>query len=179
MVRPLTVLRMPKFNLGQSDVDAIVNYFTAVDRTQNVGIGLTDRTVIPPREEAYILQKTAEYVARLKSKGQFDARLKELQGFFEQKLAADRAEADKRLKDAETALKAAPDAAKAETQKYVDEAKKAADAAAERVKNKKIDDLVKQWESREAYIADAGRLVINNNLCLTCHSVGGVQGKEN
>src|SRR5262249_6169564 len=107
------------------------------------------------------------------------ARLKELQGFFEQKLAADRAEADKRLKDAETALKAAPDAAKAEAQKFVDEAQKAADAAAERVKNKKIDDLVKQWESREAYIADAGRLVINNNLCLTCHSVGGLQGKAN
>jgi mono/diheme cytochrome c family protein len=179
MIRPLPVLRMPKFNMSQLDAEAIVDYFIAADRRENVGIGLTYSVPMPPREEAYQLQRTAEYVARLKSSGQYDARKKDLESYFEDKLAADRAEADKRVKDAEAALKAAPDAAKAEAQKTVDEAKKVADAAADRVKKKDVADLVKRWEEREAYVADAGRLVINNNLCLTCHSVGSIVGKEN
>jgi mono/diheme cytochrome c family protein len=180
MIRPLTVLRMPKFNMSSDDAQAIVNYFGAVDRTQNVGIGLTYPYVpMPSREESYLQQRTAEYVARLKSSNKYDARLKELQTFFEEKLVQERVAADNKVKDAEVALKAAPEAGKADAQKTLDDAKKTADAAAQRVKDKKIDELVKDWETREAYLADAGRLVINNNLCLTCHSVGGVQGKEN
>src|SRR5207245_8036261 len=35
MIRPITVLRMPKFNMSADDAQAIVNYFGAVDKTQN------------------------------------------------------------------------------------------------------------------------------------------------
>ena len=35
-----------------------------------------------------------------------------------------------------------------------------------------------RWEREEAYLADAHRLVVNGNLCLTCHKVGGVEPKE-
>src|SRR5439155_1626805 len=38
-IRPMTVLRMPKFNMSDEDAMAIVNYFTAVDQITNPGIG--------------------------------------------------------------------------------------------------------------------------------------------
>ena len=38
-LRPLAVLRMPKFSLSEDEAMALVNYFTAVDRRTNPGIG--------------------------------------------------------------------------------------------------------------------------------------------
>ena len=49
---------------------------------------------------------------------------------------------------------------------------------ADKVAKKDVSELIKQWEEKEAYIADARRLVVHGNLCLTCHNAGGEQGKE-
>jgi mono/diheme cytochrome c family protein len=179
-IRPLTVLRMPKFNLSPEDTQAIVNYFAAVDRSENKGIGLTYPYVaMPQRESSYLRLRTAEYVARLKASGQYEARKREFQRYWEEQLAVEKAAADRALKEAEEQLKVAPEAGKAEAQRLRDEAKRKADLAQERLTKKDVSEMVSRWENEEAYIADASRLVLHGNLCLTCHYVGSVPGKEN
>jgi cytochrome c2 len=179
-IRPLTVLRMPKFNMSPDEAQKLVNYFGAVDKTTNVGIGLTYPYVpMPEKQESYLLQKTQEYVARLKAENQYDARKKELQAFWERQLAAEKADAEKKLAEAQERLKAAPAAAKADAQKQADEAKKLADDLKAKLSKKDVSQFVKQWEEREAYVADAGRLVGHGNVCLTCHHAAGLDGKEN
>jgi cytochrome c2 len=179
-IRPLTVLRMPKFSLSPDEAQTLVNYFGAADKTQNVGIGLTYPYVpIPQQQESYLLQRTAEYVARLKSENQYEARKKDLQPFWESALTARKGEAEKKLHEAEELLKAAPDAAKSDLQKQRDEAKKLADQLVDKVAKKDLSDFIRQWESREAYMADASRLVAHGNICLTCHNAAGQPAKEN
>jgi mono/diheme cytochrome c family protein len=179
-IRPLTVLRMPRFNLSPEDAQAIVNYFSAVDRSENKGIGLTYPYVaMPQRENNYLRERTTEYVARLKANGKYEARKNEFQRYWEEQLAAEKAAADRALKEAEDLLKAAPEAGKADAQRLRDEAKRKADLATERWNKKDVSELVSRWEQQEAYMADASRLVLHNNICLTCHYVGSVAGKEN
>jgi len=179
-LRPLTVLRMPKFSLSPDDAQALVNYFGAADKTQNVGIGLTYPYVpIPQQQESYLLQRTAEYIARLKSENQYEARKKDLQPFWESALSARKGEAEKKLQEAEDRLKAAAEAAKPDAQKQRDEAKKLAGQLADKVAKKDLSDFIQQWENREAYLADASRLVAHGNICLTCHNAAGHPAKEN
>lgn len=70
-VRRMTVLRMPKFSLSPNDAQTLVDYFSAVERRQNPGIGLTypyERIEMQDAAaSAYFKQKSAEYVDRLKS----------------------------------------------------------------------------------------------------------------
>jgi cytochrome c2 len=179
-IRPLTVLRMPKFNMSPDEAQALVNYFAAVDKTQNPGIGLTYPYVLmPQRNEGFLRQKTDEYVARLKALNQFDARKKDLQGFWEKQLIVDKADADRKLAEAEDRLNMAVAAAKPDATKQRDDAKKVADEWKERLAKKDVSAYVKQWEEREAYVADAGRMVGHGNICLTCHHAAGLDGKEN
>ncbi len=91
-VRKMTVLRMPKFNLSGNDAQSLVDYFAAVERQQNVGIGLTYPYEQIKQQDAasaaYFKQKSLEYVARLKTvpdssrggkgKTMFDTRIEEL-----------------------------------------------------------------------------------------------------
>lgn len=90
-VRQMTVLRMPKFSLSDSDARSLVDYFAAVERLNNAGIGLTYPYEQIKQQDAdstaYFRQKTAEYVARLKvapagdgdkDKKMFDKRIEEL-----------------------------------------------------------------------------------------------------
>ena len=179
-IRPLTVLRMPKFSLSPDEAKMLVNYFGAADKTQNVGIGLTYPYVpIPQQQDSYLLQRTAEYVARLKSENQYETRKKDLQPYWESSLVAKKGEAEKKLQEAEERLKAAPDAAKPDAQKQRDEAKKLAEQFAEKVTKKDLSEFIREWETREAYLADASRLVAHGNICLTCHNAAGRPGKEN
>src|SRR5262249_34491358 len=70
LVRPLTVLRMPRFNLSDEDAMAIVNYFAAADRVNNPSEGLNyPYFAIPQRDENFLDTRSADYVARLKQKG--------------------------------------------------------------------------------------------------------------
>ncbi|MEI7685823.1 MAG: c-type cytochrome, partial [Planctomycetota bacterium] len=137
-VRKMTVLRMPKFSLSNGDAQALVDYFGAVERQQNTGIGLTfpfEQVVQQDAASAaYFKKKTADYVALLKKspaslgdkdKTMFDRRVEELTPIWEsvlkdlegqKKTVKTRAEAAAtRFKDAEKA--------EAEAKKTFDEAK--------------------------------------------------------
>jgi hypothetical protein len=39
-------------------------------------------------------------------------------------------------------------------------------------------DLRREWEERQAYVTDAYKLVVNEQLCLQCHDLGTIAGKE-
>lgn len=68
-VRKMSILRMPKFNMSAEEASALVEYFTAVTRQTNPGIGLPKREVIPAQADFtsdYWTKKTADYIAYLK-----------------------------------------------------------------------------------------------------------------
>src|SRR5206468_931006 len=65
-VRPDAVLRMPRFNMSDDEAMALVNYFAAVDKLSNPGIGLTSPYLtVAQREESYWTQLNSQYVKRL------------------------------------------------------------------------------------------------------------------
>jgi cbb3-type cytochrome oxidase cytochrome c subunit len=70
-IRKMTVLRMPKFNMSKSDAQALVDYFGAVERMSDPGVGATYPFEMirqqDPANDAFWQQKTKEYVARLKT----------------------------------------------------------------------------------------------------------------
>jgi cytochrome c2 len=70
-VRRMTVLRMPKFNMSEEEAKILVDYFAAVTRQTNPGIGLSyPHEVIPPRGDLnsdYWMKKTEAYLAHLKN----------------------------------------------------------------------------------------------------------------
>src|SRR5205814_794939 len=81
-VRKMVVLRMPKFNMSPDEARALVDYFAAVERLENPGIGLTfPYEAIPQQEpltDAYWIVKNMEYVAKLKAGNLKDAGGKDL-----------------------------------------------------------------------------------------------------
>ncbi len=128
-VRALTVLRMPKFNLAKTDAQALVDYFGAVERMHNTGVGATYPFEMIRQQDAandaFWQQKSKEYVARLKttkaSDGKtsvLDQRVAELTPVWQQILKdyeAKQADAKQKFSGWEArakASKAAEDAAK-------------------------------------------------------------------
>src|SRR5579864_3291045 len=199
-IRELTVLRMPKFNMSEDDAQALVNYFTSVDKVHNFGIGLTYPYVgIPQREPTYLRQRTAEYIARLKAtpvpkdvketgnvnlnpdgkfKNAYEQRLASLQKYFDAQFQKELDAIKEKKKQADDQLQKAE---KEKNQAESDLAKKAKEDAEKEEKEWNANGQAKlkdKWEHEEAYVADAHRLVVNGNLCLTCHKVGGVEPKE-
>jgi cbb3-type cytochrome oxidase cytochrome c subunit len=68
VIRPLvaTHLRMPQFNLSPEEIEALVNYFIAVDRLENPALGLEYLTPDPPqRDPGEQARLRAEYRRRL------------------------------------------------------------------------------------------------------------------
>src|SRR5262249_39249067 len=66
-IRPMAVLRMPRFNMSEDEARTLVNYFAALERMGNPGIGLTyPYLAVPQREDEFWARQSAEYVARLK-----------------------------------------------------------------------------------------------------------------
>jgi mono/diheme cytochrome c family protein len=180
-IRPLAVLRMPRFNLNTEDAQALVDYFAASSRVTNPGIGLTYPYLsVPEREDSYLAAKTAEYVARLKKAGALDGRAKDMQATWK-KATQDRiADAEGRLKRAkdqvEEAKKGNQDASAAEKIVSGTEAELRKLRAA--LDTNDFKDLREQWEQREAYVTDAFKLVANEQLCLQCHQIGTIAAKE-
>jgi mono/diheme cytochrome c family protein len=79
-IRPMTVLRMPKFNMSDDDARTLVNYFAAADRLSNPGGGLDHPYVhIPQRQDSFWREHTAQYVERLKKNNLLDERKKAMQ----------------------------------------------------------------------------------------------------
>jgi mono/diheme cytochrome c family protein len=180
-IRPIAVLRMPKFNLSSEDAQALVNYFEATSKVTNPGIGLTyPYLAVPEREESYLAGKESDYVARLKKANVLDARAKEMQPVWA-KATKDRiADAEARLKSAKAAIEEAKknnqDAAASEKNVAAIEADLRKWRAAADTNDYK--DLRQEWERKEAYVSDAFRLVANEQLCLQCHQVGPIAAKE-
>lgn len=96
-VRKVPLMMMPKFSLSQDDAQSLVGYFAAVNRLTNPAIGLTyPYAQVPQRDEKYLLERTKEYVERLRANNLFDQRVKELTPLWaqvagEQQAAAERA----------------------------------------------------------------------------------------
>jgi cytochrome c2 len=165
-IRKMTVLRMPKFSLSTDDAKALADYFAGVERLRNPGVGLTyPFEMIGVVNEGYLRQKSAEYVARLKSakvsggaagknKTMFDLRVEELTPVWKEQLRdwqARKKTADanldktgKKLKDAQSKEKDAKDA--------LETAKKDAKA------KDKLADAEKKYDSVKGDLDEATRL---------------------
>lgn len=181
-IRPQVILRMPQFNMSPEESMALVEYFTGVDRLSNPIAGTTSAFVaLAQRDDGYWKRKTAEYVARLQKddegKKKLEKRLEKMKPVWEQvhKEQLDLAKGD--LDTAEKQVKATPmdDAAK--------EARDKLKAKVEELeKDKNFEALKKEWLEKDAYAADAYRLLrsppAGKRICLTCHSVGDVGPKN-
>lgn len=179
LIRPATVLRMPRFNLSEDDAQAIVNYFAAVDRLNNPAEGLTyPYLAIPQRDEGFWHAKTQGYVARL-DKADIDSRLKALQPIWEMLGQQQVADAERNLQNAEAAVKAAkPDTLK-DAEKSRDFYKQELARLKAVVAKKDFSRLDQGWRTSDAYAADAYRLLANYNTpCLSCHQVGKFPPKQ-
>ncbi len=90
-VRRMTILRMPKFNMSSAEAKLLVDYFAAVSRQANPGIGLAyPHEVIAPRDEIngdFWTSKTKEYVKRLQNTKEKDKDGKE-SSLYDLRLAA-------------------------------------------------------------------------------------------
>ena len=175
VIRPLAVLRMPKFSLSEDEAMALVNYFTAVDRRTNPGIGLTGPYLtVPARDDAYLIARTREYVERLKRTNTYDGRVKAMQPIWARILKDRAAEANAKV----VGFKAMVDQLKRKNESSETAEKNLAAAEQEAVRiRQQLDagdftELQRQWETREAYIVDAFKLTANPNLCTKCHQVG-------
>ncbi|HZT79344.1 MAG TPA: c-type cytochrome, partial [Gemmataceae bacterium] len=62
----ILLLRMPRFNLSDDDVHALVGYFAAADRLDNPAFGLEyPYLTIREKENSYLAARSAEYARRL------------------------------------------------------------------------------------------------------------------
>jgi hypothetical protein len=61
-------LKMPRFNISDDDAEALVNYFTAVDRLTNPGLKLDYFTTRPPQQDPHMQRELRQmYLERLHS----------------------------------------------------------------------------------------------------------------
>lgn len=174
-VRPFTVLRMPKFNMSDDEIAALVDYFTASDRQANPGAGVTyNHQSIPQRDPNFWREHTREYVERLKKENLFDKRVEEMKPYWkqqvEQRLLPAAEEEAKTARDIEAA------AAKANDAGAVERAKASVKAVDDRIKDLKdqvakntYPTLLRDWQEQEAYATDAFRMIGQRTSCLECH----------
>jgi hypothetical protein len=154
---------MPKFSLSDEEAAALVDYFTAANKLENPGVGLGSFAKFPQRDEAYLLQRTKEYVAVLKENNVFDARVNELKPVWARMAREQMAAAERRA----TEFRAVKEDAKAA------EATKEVERWRAQIAANDFPTLRATWEEKEAYLADAWKLVTyTGNLCITCHQVG-------
>jgi mono/diheme cytochrome c family protein len=104
-LRPMVRLRMPRFNMSDEEAMALVNYFAAVSKVTNPGIGLKYPYVkVPEQEDGYLEGKTPGYVRRLKTnREEYRRRLKEMAPLWEKELSARIPEEKANLKEAKAA----------------------------------------------------------------------------
>ncbi len=177
-LRPLTVLRMPRFNMSEEEARVLADAFAAVDRIENPAMGLTEPFLaVPQREREFWRKRNADYVAGL-SKEQLGQRRKEFQDAWWRAQEALAARLEQDLTGAEATLKSAPKDREAEAKTFRDQLQKELDAVKKRVKDKDLTSpeyraAEKLWEEEQVYAADAHRLVTDaRSICLSCHSVG-------
>ncbi|MFL5242765.1 MAG: c-type cytochrome [Gemmataceae bacterium] len=174
-IRPASkmMLRMPRFNMSEEEAMMLVNYFAAVDRLENPGIGLTAPYVtVAQQDERYWQEQTRSYVARL-GKEKLAQRAAKMKDVWKVQEEQEKALLDLRIKTAKEAKNLAKtDADKARFDKEVAELNE---------KSKNIrKDIEKRWEDREVYANDAYHLLANasKSFCLECHRAGNALAKE-
>ncbi len=191
-VRRMSILRMPKFNLSGEDARALVDYFSAVEQLSNPGTSLTvPHETLPqktPLDSSFWKSRNGEYVNRLQAKTKLpDGKEGSL---LEQRRAMYKATWDKVIAEQKPALEAE---VKQQTETIASKEKALKDAKKEDVAGLKAalekdqqtlkatqaelarlspEGLEKNWLEREAYSADAWRLIANRTMCLQCHQVG-------
>jgi mono/diheme cytochrome c family protein len=204
-VRRMPILRMPKFNMSKEEARILTDYFAAVTRMNNPGITPPgEHEYIPQRddlESPYWRKKTAEYVAHLretdatdkdgkpvKKDGKtikaFDQRVAAYTPIWEQMLKESEASITAEIKRIDAVIEAKESALKTEKDKKADLQKEidafTADKTALNASLKKLSlkTLQETWEEKEAYVADAFRMVTSRDLCTKCHQVGGFRASE-
>jgi cytochrome c2 len=189
-IRQTTVLRMPKFNMSEDEARALVNYFAGATRVNNPGVGLVYPYAAAPQQKDFSdpvwRNKTRDYVERLKEKGFLQKRLKDLEPYWKQVLT----EQENHLKEARANLKAAEARAEEAKKNKKDEAAAKTTESArsawesevkrleEVVKASSLANQEKLWKEEQAYITDAFRLVVNRELCLSCHRIGDLDASK-
>ncbi len=192
-IRKMVVLRMPKFNMSPDEAQTLVNYFSAVERIENTGIGLKypydEIQQQEPLTDAFWLRKNKEYIDRLKATGQFDKRVEELKPIWQQvKNDLETKQADAKIKAtiAKERMDKADKARTAETDKVKKEPLEAAfkteddfykkwksetDLLTEQLKKSSLEEQRKIWETEQAVLTDGFRLLANRTICMQCHQV--------
>jgi hypothetical protein len=147
-IRPMVVLRMPKFNMSPDEARTLVDYFAAVERSENAGIGLKyPYESIPQQEpfsEAFWREKNAAYVAKLKASKTKDASGKEISLWDNrlQELSPVWQQIRKDLEAKQAEAQAKKDGAKVR----FDAAKKAEDAEKDPAKKAQLESITKNEE---------------------------------
>ncbi|HJT77691.1 MAG TPA: cytochrome c, partial [Gemmataceae bacterium] len=183
VIRPparMNGLRMPRFNMSDEDARTLVNYFSALDKTGDPGIGLEYPYVkVKERDEEYWRRKNAEYKSRL-GPDKVKQRAEELRPLWELALEDRLADAKQALAAAEQHLKGIKDAeAKQQAEADRDALKKQVATLEARAAKKDVSDMRKEWEDSGVYAADAYRLLVNRKSpCMECHVVGDVTTKD-
>lgn len=173
-IRPLAILRMPKFNMSEEEATALVNYFASADKIGNPSEGIIyPYAAVQQRDDSFWQSKSRDYVARLKQNNEYDKRVTELKPIWEQQVKEENVQLDQRLAAAQLALKEAKEeSAKKSIQQTLEDLKQQRASITPEAKQR-------EWEDRYAYAADAYRMVANyNNICLSCHRVGNMPAKE-
>lgn len=186
-VRPMAVLRMPRFNMSNEEAQILVDYFAAVTRLNNPGIGLShpheDLTRYQDQNSIYWQRNNREYLARLKGtkiqdgpdkgKTYYEQRLEELRPLWQhvqKDLESQRDQARKHFQQAEAAAKMAKEDQQVQTARNMWEAEQK--RLQELLDNNSAQKLQQAWEEKEAYITDGYRLLIHKDNCLKCHQIG-------
>ncbi len=168
-------LRMPKFNMSDEDAMTLVNYFGAVAQQSNPGAGVTYPYVkIEEIDARYWEDRNKEYLERLKAVGGpdgkgLDQRAKDLLGEMKKGVQL-------HLDAVKAAAATAMGEDKARKEAEVKELTATIEKWDKQIKDGNVADLVKEWQSPNAYAADAYRLVAANpNICTKCHSIGSLK----
>lgn len=171
-IRPVTILRMPRFNMSEDEAMDLVNYFAAADRLHNPGIGLTYPylPLAEQREESFWQRKSQSYVTKLRKDKLDEGRIAALKPLWDQYYAEQLARAEADLKAAAQMAGKAADPDKKRAEEVRNEAEKALAALKDKTTFEKAQRTL--WEQKQAYAADAYRLVANYKRCLNCHQVG-------
>ncbi|HMF14803.1 MAG TPA: c-type cytochrome, partial [Gemmataceae bacterium] len=158
----MMALRMPRFNMSDEDAQAIVNYFGAVDRTDNPAFGVTyPYLAIPQKQDTFLRERNDQYVATLpKLKGEIE---KSVLPAAEAALKRAQAEEEK----APQGQKEAATRARQDAQKDLDGLKKL------------LADMPAKEKSPDAFAVDAYHLLVAGraSACLQCHNVGPLVAK--
>ena len=153
-------LRMPRFNMSPDESQAIVNYFAAVSKTGNPGIGLTyPYESIPQRDKQYWAARSREYIKENDNDQAIEARLKA------------------ELKDVDALI---VDLKKAEKKddKAIADAEKRSKELKEDIDKKIWGEARKKWLTADVYEKDSYRLLTNRNICLKCHNIGDLKAEN-